>query len=81
MWNRLSSGRIKVFRGACQNWLAEHARYRRSESGAAVGEDEPLLAATRSLVLSMRNTMRTKPAKLPAPGDSVFTTADSRAGY
>lgn len=80
LWNRLSSGRLKVFKGACQTWLAEQARYRRSDSGAAIGADEPLIAATRSLVLSMANTMRTKPAA-PRRHAGLNSLADSNAGY
>lgn len=79
MWGRLSSGRLKVFRGSCQNWLAEHSRSRRDQSGKVEADDEYLLGATRSLVLSIANIMRTRP--VPRRESNDYAVADRYAGY
>jgi hypothetical protein len=79
VWDRLSSGRLKVFRGSCPNWLAEQSRARRTESGA-VDDGELLLAATRNLVVDMLNIMRTRPAPLFTTNGAT-SIADRTAGY
>ncbi len=74
----LFSGRLKVF-STCQNWLAEHRLYRRDERGHIVKDFDHLMDATRYLVLSRTNIMRTKPVtQRPAEG---FVVADSSTGY
>ncbi len=51
VWNRLSTGRLKVF-ASLQHWLAEYRLYRRDEKGAVVKKDDHLMDATRYLVTS-----------------------------
>lgn len=64
-WQRLSAGRIKVFR-TCTNWLDEYRRYRRDESGKIVKEDDHLMDATRYLVMTGLGLATVKPS------DSMF---------
>ncbi len=78
VWNRLSTGRLKIVRGSCPNWLTEHSRARRTENGG-IEDGELLLTATRNLVLSMTNIMRTKPA--PRRSTESFVVADASTGY
>lgn len=51
VWQRLSTGRLKVF-STLQNWLAEYRLYRRDEKGAVVKSNDHLMDATRYLVVS-----------------------------
>jgi hypothetical protein len=51
VWERLSSGRLKVF-GSLQHWLAEYRLYRRDEKGRVVKQHDHLMDATRYLVVS-----------------------------
>ncbi|MDB5405213.1 MAG: putative phage packaging protein Gp2 [Rhodospirillales bacterium] len=51
VWQRLSTGRLKVFK-TMQNWLAEFRIYRRDEKGHVVKEGDHLMDATRYLVMS-----------------------------
>jgi hypothetical protein len=51
VWQRLSTGRLKVFR-TCQNWLAEFHLYRRDDKGAVVKKDDHLMDATRYYIVS-----------------------------
>lgn len=51
VWERLSTGRLKVFR-TLQNWLAEYRLYRRDEKGAVVKLNDHLMDATRYLIVS-----------------------------
>jgi hypothetical protein len=51
VWQRLSTGRLKVFR-TLQSWLAEYRLYRRDEKGAVVKKDDHLMDATRYFVVS-----------------------------
>lgn len=51
VWQRLSTGRLKVFK-TLQHWLAEYRLYRRDEKGAIVKRDDHLMDATRYYVVS-----------------------------
>jgi hypothetical protein len=51
VWERLSTGRLKVFR-TLQSWFAEYRLYRRDEKGAVVKKDDHLMDATRYFVVS-----------------------------
>jgi phage terminase large subunit-like protein len=46
VWERLSTGRIKVFK-SLQNWLAEYRIYRRDTNGKVVKENDHLMDGTR----------------------------------
>lgn len=51
VWQRLSSGRLKVFSN-CTNWLAEFRIYRRDEKGRVVKENDHLMDATRYFIVT-----------------------------
>ena len=51
VWERLSSGRLKIF-SSLQHWLAEYRLYRRDDNGRVVKQDDHLMDATRYLVVS-----------------------------
>jgi hypothetical protein len=61
VWERLSTGRLKVFR-TLQNWQAEYRLYRRNEKGAIVKEFDHLMDAMRYLVTAIRMRAIVKPA-------------------
>jgi hypothetical protein len=50
-YSRLSSGRLKVFRGL-HEWFDEYSLYRRDENGRIVKEDDHLMDATRYAIRS-----------------------------
>ena len=58
VWNRMSTGRLKVFR-SLGGWLKEFRLYRRDQDGKVVKQDDHLMDATRYLE-SRISTMRTK---------------------
>ncbi len=60
VWERMSSGRLKVFR-SCQNWIAERRLYRRDEKGHIVKENDHAMDDTRYFVMSGIEHMQTKP--------------------
>lgn len=60
VWERLSSGRLKVFR-SLQAWLAEFRLYRRDEKGRVVKDNDHLMDGTRYLVMSGLQIAKTKP--------------------
>jgi phage terminase large subunit-like protein len=60
VWQRLSSGRLKVFR-SCQSWISEFRLYRRDEKGNIVKVNDHLMDATRYLVMSGLARATTKP--------------------
>jgi hypothetical protein len=51
VWQRLSTGRLKVFR-TMQSFLGEYRIYRRSEKGAIVKENDHLMDCLRYLCMS-----------------------------
>jgi phage terminase large subunit-like protein len=64
VWNRLSTGRIKVFK-TLSNWLTEFRLYRRDERGRVVKENDHLMDCTRYLESKLLS-MIVKPAlKVP----------------
>jgi phage terminase large subunit-like protein len=62
VWQRLSSGKLKVFK-SLGNWLGEFRLYRRDEKGAVVKENDHLMDATRYLIVSGLELAKTKPAE------------------
>lgn len=77
VWERLSTGKLKVFR-TLQNWRNEQRFYRRDEKGRIVKENDHLLDATRYLLLSGLDRAIVKPVKRPASAPLI---GDSRMGY
>jgi hypothetical protein len=62
VWQRLSSGRLKVFK-SCQSWMQEFRLYRRDEKGNIVKSNDHLMDATRYLVMSGLKRAQTKPTE------------------
>ena len=60
VWERLSSGRLKVFQ-SLNNWRTEFRIYRRDEKGRVVKENDHLMDATRYLIMSGLDRAKTKP--------------------
>lgn len=61
VWQRLSTGRLKVFK-SMSNWLFEFRIYRRDEKGHIVKTNDHLMDATRYLVMSGVERAKVKPA-------------------
>ena len=61
VWQRLSTGRLKVFK-SCANLLAEYRLYRRDDKGRVVKENDHALDALRYLVMSGRDIAGYAPA-------------------
>jgi len=62
VWQRMSSGRLKVAK-SLSNWLSEYRIYRRDEKGAIVKEHDHLMDATRYLVMSGLALARCEPER------------------
>lgn len=62
VWERLSTGRLKVFR-TLQSWLSEYRIYRRDEKGKIVKENDHLMDDTRYLLMSGLDIAITEPIK------------------
>jgi hypothetical protein len=60
VWTLLSAGKLKVFK-SLGNWLGEFRLYQRDEDGKIVKQDDHLMDATRYLIMSGRDRMKTKP--------------------
>lgn len=65
VWQRLSSGRLKVFR-SLGDWLGEYRLYRRDDKGRVVKQNDHLMDATRYLAMSGIDLARTKPRVVAA---------------
>jgi hypothetical protein len=62
VWQRLSGGRLKVFK-TCQSWLAEYRLYRRDDKGRIVKSNDHLMDGTRYGVMSGLDIAITKPVE------------------
>lgn len=62
VWQRLSSGRLKVFK-SCANWLYEFRLYRRDEKGRIVKTNDHAMDETRYFIMSGIEFMKTKPGE------------------
>jgi len=80
VYERLSSGRLKVF-STCQNWLAEYRLYRRNEQGKVIKEFDHLMDSTRYLIISGLAYSITKPTGKLGDGIVSMNSGDSGAGY
>jgi hypothetical protein len=77
-WERLSTGRLKVFT-TMQQWFDEQRSYHRDEKGQVVKEFDHYMDATRYLLMSGLDVACTKPS-----GKRIFTgesAADQRVNY
>lgn len=78
VWQRLSTGRLKVFK-SLSNWRYEFRLYRRDEKGRIVKENDHLMDATRYLVMS--GLERAKPKKSDAKKDPEYTSFGASGGW
>lgn len=60
VWQRLSTGRLRVFK-SCLNWFDEFRVYQRDEKGKIVKKDDHLMDATRYLIMSGLSIATTEP--------------------
>lgn len=65
-WQRLSTGKLKVFK-SLSNWITEYRIYRRDEKGKIVKENDHLMDATRYLILSGLDVSKVKPVEIEIP--------------
>lgn len=79
VWQRLSSGRLKVFR-SCQNWLYEFRLYRRDEKGRIVKANDHAMDETRYMVMSGIDRMKTKPTA-PKTETVQYTSGSAGTGW
>ncbi len=79
VWQRLSAGKIKVFK-SLGNWLAEFRLYRRDEKGNVVKENDHLMDATRYLVVTGMDAATTKPVEKPKR-QVEYTTGAMSTGW
>jgi hypothetical protein len=60
VWNRMSTGRLKIFK-SCQNLQNELRLYRRDEKGRIVKSNDHLCDSLRYLVMELQTILSTKP--------------------
>ena len=75
VWQRLSTGRLKVF-DSLQSWLTEYRLYRRDEKGIVVKERDHLMDATRYLVVSGIASMQLAPDYLQRLGHGAGVVSE-----
>lgn len=77
VWQRMSSGRLKVFH-FLTHWLEEFRIYQRDKNGRVVKQFDHLMDCTRYLVVSgvMKNALRTVPAVKKAAPRLEYVTND-----
>lgn len=61
VWEMLSQGRLKIFKG-CTNTLSEYRLYRRDEKGQVVKKNDHLMDALRYMVMSGIEIAKTEPS-------------------
>lgn len=62
VWQRLSTGRLKVF-NSCQSWIQEYRLYRRDENGRIVKQNDHIMDATRYGIVSGVERASVEPKK------------------
>jgi hypothetical protein len=78
----LQQGRLKVFKYACRNWLAERRLYRRDEKGRVVKKNDHAQDAGRYCVASGETWLAQEPVPVVASGDPMARFIGSgAAGY
>lgn len=79
VWQRMSSGRLKVFK-SMTNWLSEFRLYRRDENGHIVKSNDHLMDATRYLVMSGLDRAKTKPV-VKKPEAQIYSVGGMATGW
>jgi phage terminase large subunit-like protein len=80
VWQRLSTGRLKVFK-SMSNWLYEFRLYRRDEKGHIVKQNDHLMDATRYLIMSGIERAKTKPSDEPVKEFVEYQYGQSSGGW
>lgn len=80
VWERLSTGRLKVF-STLTNWFAEYRLYRRDEDGKIVKKNDHLMDDTRYLIISGLRRAVCRPVKRIGAEEGHRMVADSIGGY
>lgn len=80
VWERLSTGRLKVF-SSLSNWLAEYMLYRRDEKGRIVKEFDHAMDASRYLIVSGLSRAIVRPVKRVTGTARGSSIADEIGGY
>lgn len=80
VWQRLSSGRLKVFT-TMTNWLAEYRLYRRDEKGRIVKAHDHLMDATRYLIKSGLGRAIVQPMSKQTFATPHLGVGDTSVGY
>lgn len=78
VWQRLSTGRLKVFK-SMTSWLSEFRLYRRDEKGRIVKQNDHAQDATRYLVMSGIARAKVKP--VPKPKSSNYGLGGNSSGW
>jgi hypothetical protein len=76
VWQRLSTGRLKVFR-SLSNWLTEYRLYRRDEKGQVVKSNDHIMDATRYLIMSGLERAITKPKPIEPDHEEYYSGGTS----
>jgi phage terminase large subunit-like protein len=79
MWQRLSTGRYKVFK-SCQNWLTEYRLYRRDEKGRVVKGNDHAMDESRYFIMSGLERTRVRPMNQPKRTSYSSASAESWMG-
>lgn len=79
VWQRLSTGRLKVF-ASLSNWRSEYRLYRRDEKGRIIKENDHLMDDTRYLVNAKPTEWRHKDGPAPEIVPD-FEPQDETMGY
>jgi hypothetical protein len=80
VWQRLSTGRLKVF-SSLGSFRSEYRMYRRDEDGKIVKKNDHLMDTMRYLVMSKFTHFKPFQAAEPAPQVVGWTPHDPGAGY
>jgi len=80
MWQRLSTGRLKVFK-SMGNWLYEFRLYRRDEKGHIVKTNDHLMDATRYLIMSGIERAITKPLGAQEPVKRLYVAGSGGSSW
>lgn len=72
VWERLSSGRLKIF-NSCQSTVSEYRLYRRDENGKIVKKNDHIMDCIRYLVMSGIDRAKTKPVEQPKQSNHHYS--------
>lgn len=80
VYNRMSSGRFKIF-STLNNWLTEFRLYRRDDNGKIVKKNDHLMDATRYLIMTGLKVAETEPNQIEQQTFNGFYGKSLIGGY